>query len=77
MADITELPKLLHGEERELFGDQAYWSEFHRQCAKAGGIRYRVNRRGSNAKPLSEYPTVITRGRSSARARGEQAFHVV
>jgi IS5 family transposase len=77
VADITELPKLLHGQEREIFGDQAYWSEFHRQCAKVSGIRYRVNRRGSKAKPLSEHHKLINRIRSSARARGEHAFHVV
>lgn len=77
VADITELPKLLHGEEREVFGDQAYWNDFHRQCAKAGGIRYRINRRGSSSKPLTEYQRFINRCRSSARARGEHAFHVV
>jgi IS5 family transposase len=77
VADITELPKLLHGQEREIFGDQAYWNEFHRQCAKASGIRYRVNRRGTSSKPLSEYQRFINRCRSSARARGEHAFHVV
>ena len=27
---FKQLPKLLHGQERELYGDQAYWSEFHR-----------------------------------------------
>ena len=26
-ADITLLPALLHGQEREVFGDQAYWKE--------------------------------------------------
>jgi IS5 family transposase len=77
VADITELPKLLHGEEKELFGDQAYWSEFHRQCANSNGVRYRVNRRGTSSKPLSEYQRRINRLRSSARARGEHAFHVV
>lgn len=77
VADITELPKLLHGEERELFGDQAYWSEFHRQCAQGGGIRYRVNRRGTQSTPLTEHQRRINRIRSSARARGEHAFHVV
>ena len=77
VADITELPKLLHVEEREVFGDQAYWNDFHRQCAKAGGIRYRINRRGSSSKPLTEYQRFINRCRSSARARGEHAFHVV
>lgn len=30
-GDITRLDELLHGEERELFGDQAYWSEDNRQ----------------------------------------------
>ena len=30
-GDITRLDELLHGQERELFGDQAYWSEDHRQ----------------------------------------------
>jgi len=77
VADITELPKLLHGQEKELFGDQAYWSEFHRQCAKLSGIRYRVNRRGTKSTPLSEHQRRINRIRSSARARGEHAFHVV
>ena len=77
VADITELPKLLHGQEREVFGDQAYWNEFHRQCAKASGIRYRINRRGSSSKPLTEYQRFINRCRSSSRARGEHAFHVV
>src|SRR6202166_5226300 len=47
VSDITQMPELLHGEEREVFGDQAYWSETHRQGAVAAGIRYRINRRGS------------------------------
>jgi IS5 family transposase len=76
-SDIGQLPKLLHGQEKELFGDQAYWSEFHRQCARVSGIRYRVNRRGSSTKPLTEYQKFINRCRSSSRARGEHAFHVV
>ena len=77
VADISELPKLLHGQEREIFGDQAYWNDFHRQCAKVSGIRYRINRRGTSSKPLTEYQRFINRCRSSARARGEHAFHVV
>ena len=77
VADITQLPELLHGEEKEVFGDQAYWNEFHRQCAKAEGIRYRINRRGHHTKPLTEYQRLINRCRSRSRARGEHAFHVV
>jgi IS5 family transposase len=76
-SDISQLPRLLHGQEKELFGDQAYWSEFHRQCAKASNIRYRVNRRGTHTRPLTEHQRLINRIRSSSRARGEHAFHVV
>ena len=43
--DSTQMAQLLHGQEREVFGDQAYWNESHRQSARALGIRYRINRR--------------------------------
>lgn len=76
-ADISQMHKLLHGEESEVFGDQAYWSEAHRQSAKARGIRYRINRRGTSAKPLTDHQLFINQVRSKARARGEHAFHVV
>jgi IS5 family transposase len=75
-ADITQMHQLLH-EEQEVFGDQAYWSEAHRQSARAAGIRYRINRRGSRSKPLTDHQRLINRIRSKARARGEHAFHVV
>jgi len=74
--DSTQMAKLLHGQEREVFGDQAYWNESHRQSALAAGIRYRINRRGSR-RPLSEYQRFINRRRSAARARVEHVFHVV
>jgi IS5 family transposase len=74
VSDITQMPELLHGEEREVFGDQAYWSEAHRQAALAKGIRYRVNRR---SRHLSHYQRFINRRRSAARARVEHVFNVV
>lgn len=77
VADITQLPHLLHGEERVLHGDQAYWSEFHRACADAHGVRYHVNRRGTHQRPLTAAQRRTNRRRSQARARGEHAFHVV
>jgi IS5 family transposase len=75
--DSTQISKLLHGQEREVFGDQAYWNESHRQSAQAAGIRYRINRRRAWTGPLTEYQRFINRRRSSARARVEHAFHVV
>jgi IS5 family transposase len=77
VADITQLPALLHGAERVLHGDQAYWSAFHQQCAEAHGVHYRVNRRGTRQRPLSVGQRIENRRRSQARARGEHAFHVV
>jgi IS5 family transposase len=76
-ADITQLPKLLHGAERAVFGDQAYWSESHRQAARLKGIRYRINRRPNHGHRLSRTERRINRLRSAIRARGEHAFHVV
>lgn len=76
-ADVSQLPKLLHGDEKVLYGDQAYWSEFHRQCAKTSGVRYRVNRRPNRGQPLTDYQKKLNRLRSTTRARGEHAFHVV
>jgi len=76
-ADITRIDDLLHGAETELYGDQAYWSEQHRQQCRHAGIRYRVNRRAKAGRQLTEYEKSINRSRSGRRARGEFAFHVV
>jgi IS5 family transposase len=37
VADITQLPELLHGQEHEVFGDQAYWKEDDRQFLESLG----------------------------------------
>lgn len=76
-ADIKQMPDLLHGQEREVFGDQAYWREKDRQEFAARGVRYRVNRRPHPTAPLSERWRAINRVRSRTRARGEHPFHVV
>jgi len=76
-ADITQLPALVHGQERVLYGDQAYWSETHRQHWTASGGRYRVNRRGTRKHPLTRRQRVLNRRRSQQRARGEHALPVV
>jgi len=77
VSDISQMPQLLRGQEREVFGDQAYWSESHRQGALKRGIRYRINRRPNHGHALSRTERAINRQRSAIRARGEHAFHVV
>jgi IS5 family transposase len=76
-ADITQLPALVHGAERALYGDQAYWKEADRQAYEARGVRYRVNRRPPHHRGLSARWRQINRARSRTRARGEHPFHVV
>lgn len=76
-ADITEMPKLLHGKERVIFGDQAYWKEKDRQHYRERNIRYRVNRRGHRHRPLTEHQKKINQSRSRTRACGEHAFRIV
>jgi IS5 family transposase len=75
-ADITQLPALLHGQEREIFGDQAYWKEADRQAFTARGIRYRINRRPTQ-RPLTQRWRLVNQARSRTRACGEHAFRVV
>lgn len=77
VADITMLGELLHGEERELYGDRAYWSETHRQFARQAGVRYCVNRKAKPGKPLSDYHRELNRQHSAKRACGEHPFRVV
>ena len=77
VADITQLPDLLHGQEREVFGDQAYWKEDDREFLEAWGMRCRINRRPTSKRPLSARWRMINRARSRTRARGEHAFRIV
>jgi len=77
-SDIVQMPELLHGDEKVVYGDQAYWAEGDRQKLESLGVRYRVNRRArSKQHPLSQRQRLINRARSRIRARGEHAFGVV
>lgn len=76
-ADVKQLPELLHGEERELYGDSAYWKQADRREFQAKKVRYRVNRRAHRRRPLTARERQVNRERSRIRARGEHAFHVV
>lgn len=67
---------LLQGDEEEVYGDRAYWSEGHRKTFREAGIRYRMNRRATSKRPLSPGWKELNRKRSRVRARGEHAFHV-
>lgn len=76
-ADVTQLPALLHGRERAVYGDRAYWSEGLRQALRHRGVRFRVQRRATRKHPLSTRWQAINRTRARIRARGEHPFLVV
>ena len=77
-SDVQQLPHLLHGEERTLYGDPAYWKEADREAFEEQGVRYRVNRRAAGGnKNLSERWRWINRARSRTRACCEHPFRVV
>lgn len=77
VADVTQMEALLHGQERVVYGDQAYWREADRQRFTQQGVRYRVNRRGTKPRPLTAYQKWINRTRSRTRALGEASFLVL
>jgi transposase, IS5 family len=77
VGDITMLPELLHGEEKTLYGDKGYWKEADRQDAEAHGVKYRVNRRGTEQHPVTARWKAINKARSRIRAHVEHPFLVV
>ena len=76
-TDIKQLPDLIHGEEKEVFGDAAYRSKRSRHSFQTAGVRYRMNRRRRRNAPLSDRAKQINREYSRVRSRVEHAFHVV
>ncbi len=76
-SDIGQLPELIHGEETELYGDRAYWSEPDRESFEDVGVQYRMNRRAKRNAPLSAHWKGINRERSRVRAMCEHSFLVV
>jgi len=76
-ADITQMDALLHGDEDVVYGDQAYWSEPHREMYERLGVKYRINRRGTAHYPLTEREKTINQARSRHRALGEHPYHIV
>jgi IS5 family transposase len=70
VSDITQMPELLHGEEREVFGDQAYWSEASPHLSQYQRF---INRRRSAARARVEHVFHVVKrlwGFSKVRYRG-------
>jgi IS5 family transposase len=77
VADIEEMPKLLHGEEELVCGDKAYAKASDAEELQALGVAYCVLLRGTASRPLSEGQEAINRSFASLRAVVEFPFRVV
>lgn len=68
-ADVNQLPGLIHGDERELYGDGAYWNAADRRSFVTARVRYQVNRRGHRHRPLTEQGKRVNQARSRGLAK--------
>lgn len=84
--DVTQTSKLLHGEEKEIYGDSGYTGAEKREDAvirnKSGKkIKYKINRKPTQIKKLSasgQYAAKkAERKKSSVRSKVEHVFAVV
>jgi IS5 family transposase len=75
--DGKVMEKLLHGEEKVIFGDKAYASKERKQYFESQGIRWRVARQGQRCHPLSKKARRWNYKVSRVRARCEHVFNVV
>jgi IS5 family transposase len=77
VADIEELPKLLHGQEQVVCGDKAYHKASDREVLRELGVAYRMMQRALAGQPLSAWQQAVNRSRASLRAVVEFPFRVV
>ena len=84
--DVTATPDLMHGEEKEIYGDSGYIDAQKRENAvvknkKGQKIKYKINRKPSSMKKLSKSGQYAAKKaehkKSSVRAKVEHVFAVV
>lgn len=75
--DSQVADQLLHGEEREVYGDKAYSSEERRQAFISRGVRWRVCLKAARGKSLTSQEQAWNQSRSRIRSRVEHGFGVI
>lgn len=81
-SDVSQAYVLLHGHEREAFGDAGYTGVDKREEMKGKTVRWHVTLKGGKIKAMSEgalkdLVTAAERAKAQIRARVEHPFHVV
>ena len=74
--DSQELPNLLHGQERRMYGDSAYRGEKQRERLRqiAPKAKDFTNKRAYNNRPLSDGDKQTNRRKSAVRSKVEHPF---
>lgn len=75
--DKHPLPDLLHGQEREVFGDCAYSSQRKLIASKAPAAHDMTNKRVRKDSPTAGFERLVNRVKSKVRSRVEHVFAVV
>lgn len=81
-SDVSQAHALLHGHEREAFGDAGYTGVDKREEMKGRALKWHVALRRSKIKAmpqgmLKDLVIAAERTKAQIRARVEHAFHVV
>lgn len=76
-ADLTQLPRLLHGKETTVHGDRGYFCAEANAWLKKRGIRSRIQKRAAAGHPLTDTERARNKRWSATRAFVEHPFHVV
>jgi len=75
--DSQVMDKLVHGDEKAIFGDKAYSNEAKKNEYEGKGIQWRVNLRGCHWRKLTEAEVELNHRQSQTRAKVEHVFLVV
>ncbi|MEO6908331.1 MAG: IS5 family transposase [Abditibacteriaceae bacterium] len=72
--DSQVADQLLHGEEKEIYGDKAYSDQKRKHHFKSKGIAWRVSIKSPRGKSLTSQEKAWNKSRSQVRARVEHGF---
>ena len=71
------MDKLLHGEEKSIYGDKAYAGEERKREYEGRGIAWCVKRKANRGQELTEEDKEYNRRQGKVRAKVEHVFLVV
>jgi transposase, IS5 family len=75
--DSQVMEDLLHGDEDKLYGDKAYADNEKKEQFEAAGGLWRVSRKATPARALSDTDKKWNRRMSRVRSKGEHPFRIV